>query len=131
MDTNETLRAHISALVDGELPQADAELAFAALQERDGKAAWDRYHLIRDTLRATPAPVLSPGFAARLAARLAPAPGSMPPDGSDSGDKGDSGGSASDNGSTGADSDDRHDGSVNGVTEATGQAAILANPGAS
>lgn len=104
MDTNETLRAHISALVDGELPQADAELALAALQEKDGKAAWDRYHLIRDTLRATPAPALSPGFAERLAARLAAEQGA----------------SASEVG----------DG-ANGATESTVQAAILANPGAS
>jgi sigma-E factor negative regulatory protein RseA len=104
MDTNETLRAHISALVDGELPQADAELALAALQEKDGKAAWDRYHLIRDTLRATPAPALSPGFAERLAARLAAEQGA----------------SASEVG----------DG-ANGATESTGQAAILAKPGTS
>lgn len=104
MDTNETLRAHISALVDGELPQADAELALAALQEKDGKAAWDRYHLIRDTLRATPAPTLSPGFAERLAARLAAEQGA----------------SASEVG----------DG-ANGATESIGQAAILAKPGTS
>jgi len=110
MDTNETLRAHISALVDGELPQADAELALAALQEKDGKAAWDRYHLIRDTLRATPAPALSPGFVERLAGRLA-AESASPPEGGDSGD--------------------RSNGSTNSATESTGEAAILANPGAS
>ena len=104
MDTNETLRAHISALVDGELPQADAELALAALQEKDGKAAWDRYHLIRDTLRATPVPALSPGFAERLAARLAAEPVALALEG---------GAGAS------------------GTTESTGQAAILANPGTS
>ena len=80
MDTNETLRAHISALVDGELPQADAELALAALQEEDGKQAWDRYHLIRDTLRATPAPDLSPGFADRLATALAQEQAQLPSD---------------------------------------------------
>lgn len=111
MDTNETLRAHISALVDGELPQADAELAFAALQERDGRTAWDRYHLIRDTLRATPAPALSPGFAERLAARLAAESGASAPE---------NGGSA-----------DGHNGSANGTTESTRQAAILAKPGTS
>jgi sigma-E factor negative regulatory protein RseA len=114
MDTNETLRAHISALVDGELPQADAELALAALQEKDGKAAWDRYHLIRDTLRATPAPALSPGFAERLAGRLAAASSALPPGDSDSGDSG-----------------DRSNGSANVATGSTGQAVILANPGAS
>jgi sigma-E factor negative regulatory protein RseA len=112
MDTNETLRAHISALVDGELPQADAELALAALQEKDGKAAWDRYHLIRDTLRATPAPELSPGFAERLAARLAAESAALP---AENGEGGDSGGST---GSTGS-------------IESTGQTAILANPGTS
>lgn len=111
MDTNETLRAHISALVDGELPQADAELALAALQEKDGKAAWDRYHLIRDTLRATPAPLLSPGFAARLAARLVAESAALAPEAGDSAD--------------------RHNGSANGTTESIGQAAILANPGTS
>jgi sigma-E factor negative regulatory protein RseA len=104
MDTNETLRAHISALVDGELPQADAELALAALQEKDGKAAWDRYHLIRDALRATPAPALSPGFAERLAARLAAESVALAPEAGDG---------------------------ASGATESTGQAAILANPGAS
>jgi len=112
MDTNETLRAHISALVDGELPQADAELALAALQERDGKQAWDRYHLIRDTLRATPAPDLSPGFAERLATALAHEQGRLP---SDRGDLADGNGSGS--------------GGANAVTGSTGQAAILANPG--
>jgi sigma-E factor negative regulatory protein RseA len=104
MDTNETLRAHISALVDGELPHADAELALAALQEKDGKAAWDRYHLIRDTLRATPAPALSPGFAERLAARLAAEQGTSAFEVGDG---------------------------ASGATESTGQAAILAKPGTS
>lgn len=76
MDTNKKLREQISALVDGALPETDVELAFAALQEKDGKQAWDLYHLIRDNLRATPAPGLSAGFAERLAARLVlePAP---------------------------------------------------------
>lgn len=121
MDTNETLRAHISALVDGELPQADAELAFAALQEKDGKAAWDRYHLIRDTLRATPAPALSPGFAERLAARLASVSAALPTEGGNGGDGG--------NGGQGGDSDVGT--GTNGATGSTGQAAILANPGTS
>lgn len=96
MDTNETLRAHISALVDGELPQADAELALAALQEKDGKQAWDRYHLIGDTLRATPAPDLSPGFAERLAAALAQEPARLPSDRGDIADGGAGSGSARD-----------------------------------
>ena len=113
MDTNETLRAHISALIDGELPQADLELALAALQEKDGKQAWDRYHLIRDALRTTPAPDLSPGFAGRLAARLAQSQAQVP-----------SGGAGM------ADSGAGDSGSATGVTEPASLTASLANPGA-
>jgi len=114
MDTNETLRAHISALVDGELPQADAELALAALQEEDGKQAWDRYHLIRDALRATPAPDLSPGFAERLATALAQEQARLP---SGRGDIAEGGISGSGSGSD--------------VTEPASLTASLANPAAS
>ena len=74
MDTNKKIREHISALSDGELPDADVELAFAALQEADGRQAWDLYHHIGDVLRAQPAPDLSPDFQSRLAARLAAEP---------------------------------------------------------
>lgn len=74
MDTNKKIREHISALSDGELPDADVELAFAALQGADGRQAWDLYHHIGDVLRAQPAPDLSPEFRAKLAARLAAEP---------------------------------------------------------
>ena len=113
MDTNETLRAHISALVDGELPQADVELALAALQEKDGKQAWDQYHLIRDALRTTPTPDLSPGFAERLAARLVQSQAQVP-----------SGSAGMDDGGTG------DSGSATGVTAPGSLTASLANPGA-
>lgn len=79
MDTNKKLREQISALKDGALPEADLELALAALQGSDGRQAWDLYHLIGDTLRdapPNPAPVLSPDFHTRLAERLA---GEAPP----------------------------------------------------
>lgn len=80
MDTNKKLREQISALKDGALPEADLELALAALQGSDGQQAWDLYHLIGDTLRDAsahaPAPDLSPDFRARLAERLA---GEAPP----------------------------------------------------
>lgn len=115
MDTNETLRAHISALVDGELPQADVELALAALQETDGKQTWDQYHLIRDALRATPVPDLSPGFAERLAVRLAQSQSqAQVPSGSEGMDDGGTGDS----------------GSATGVTAPGSLTASLANPGA-
>ena len=75
MDTNKKMRDYISAFADGELPDADLELALAALREADGREAWRLYHEIGGALRAEPAaPGLSPGFAERLAARLAAEP---------------------------------------------------------
>lgn len=81
MDTHKKIREHISALSDGALPASDLELAFAALQTADGKQAWNTYHRIGDVLRAEATPDLSPGFAARLAERLAaePAPSRRAP----------------------------------------------------
>ena len=114
MDTNEALRAHISALIDGELPEADVELALAALQEKDGKQAWELYHLIRDILQATPARTLSSGFAERLAERLALEPAPLPPGSFDGSLDGSLDGTAS-----------------NPTAKPTGLAAILANPGSS
>jgi sigma-E factor negative regulatory protein RseA len=70
MDTNKKIREHISALKDGELSESDLELAFAALHADDGRQAWEVYHRIGDELRAQASPDLSPGFSARLAARL-------------------------------------------------------------
>lgn len=71
MDTNKKMREYISAFADGELPDADLELALAALREPDGQAAWELYHRIGDALRDEPgASSLSPGFAARLAGKL-------------------------------------------------------------
>ncbi len=75
MDTHKKNRENISALVDGELPDTDVELAFAALDGDEGQAAWKLYHRIGDALRADAAGVeLSEGFEARLAARLAQEP---------------------------------------------------------
>jgi sigma-E factor negative regulatory protein RseA len=80
MDTNKKNRELISALSDGEIPDADLELALAALGSPGGQQAWEVFHHIGDVLRAAPAPDLSPGFAERLAARLAaePLPGKRP-----------------------------------------------------
>ena len=77
MDTHKKIREHISTLSDGELSDADLELAFAALQCADGQQAWNTYHRIGDVLRAQASPDLSDAFAAKLAERLAaePAPG--------------------------------------------------------
>lgn len=70
MDTNKKIREHISALKDGELSESDLELAFAALHSDDGRQAWEVYHRIGDVMRAEASADLSPGFGARLAARL-------------------------------------------------------------
>ncbi|VXB99498.1 RseA family anti-sigma factor [Massilia sp. 9I] len=75
MDTNKKTREYISAFADGEQPDADLELALAALRETDGQQAWDLYHRIGDALRSEPGHAeLSPNFAARLADRLAAEP---------------------------------------------------------
>lgn len=74
MDTHKKIREHISAFADGATPDADVELALAALQGDDGRQTWDLYHQIGDALRVVPGPPLSPGFAARLAVRLAAEP---------------------------------------------------------
>ena len=74
MDTHKKIREHISALSDGELPSADLELAFAALQGLDGQHAWNTYFRIGDELRAQASPGLSDDFTERLAERLAGEP---------------------------------------------------------
>lgn len=71
MDTNKKNREYISALMDGETPDADLELAMAALGGPEGRQAWDTFHRIGDLLRAEATPELSAGFEEKLAARLA------------------------------------------------------------
>jgi sigma-E factor negative regulatory protein RseA len=74
MDTHKKIREHISAFADGATPDADVELALAALQAEDGRQTWALYHQIGDALRVDPGPPLSPGFAESMAARLAAEP---------------------------------------------------------
>jgi sigma-E factor negative regulatory protein RseA len=74
METNKKNRERISALCDDALPKDDHELACAALGTADGQSAWEVYHLIGDVLRTGESADLSPGFAARLSARLASEP---------------------------------------------------------
>ncbi|HEU4851981.1 MAG TPA: RseA family anti-sigma factor [Telluria sp.] len=70
MDTYKKMRELVSALADGEISDADLELAFAALLAPDGQLAWSSYHMIGDALREAGGAALSGDFAARLAARL-------------------------------------------------------------
>ena len=67
------MKEKISQLMDGELDEAGAAAAMAALRH-DGAAAeaWRTYHVISDAIRDTP--LLSEGFAARLSERFAAEP---------------------------------------------------------
>lgn len=67
------MREQISELVDGELQESNAATVLAALREPgNARDAWQTYHLIGDAMRDTP--VLSAGFSARVAQRLAAEP---------------------------------------------------------
>jgi sigma-E factor negative regulatory protein RseA len=72
MDTQKQLHNYISAMADGELAASEFDLAFATLDTPAGRAAWDLYHEIGHALRSQYGGFeAAPGFAARLAARLA------------------------------------------------------------
>jgi sigma-E factor negative regulatory protein RseA len=72
------MKAEISALMDGELVDAELSQALGAVRE-GGEAleTWRRYHLISDALRDTQ--MLSSGFSARMAERLAQEPTILAP----------------------------------------------------
>lgn len=72
MDTPKTIREQISAFSDHEL--SPSTLPDDALRSAEGEHAWHAYHRIRDVIREQGAPHLSPGFAGKLAARLAAEP---------------------------------------------------------
>jgi sigma-E factor negative regulatory protein RseA len=67
------MKSRISALLDGELERHEAAAPLDALRtEGEMRDAWRCYHLIGDAMRDTR--VLSAGFAARVAAKLAEEP---------------------------------------------------------
>ena len=67
------MKARISELLDGELEPRDAAGPLDAMREEgEARDAWRSYHLIGDAMRDTR--MLSPGFAGRVAARLAQEP---------------------------------------------------------
>ncbi len=72
MDTkNNMTQEQISALADGELNDAQIDVALAALRQPAARDAWETYHQIGDVLRSEEMAVgMSAGFAARMAARL-------------------------------------------------------------
>lgn len=80
MKTKEMTREQISVLADGELAGQHVDGALAFLRQEDGRADWDVYHQIGDVLRSDDMAVkLSPGFAARMVARLDAEPTIMAP----------------------------------------------------
>jgi sigma-E factor negative regulatory protein RseA len=74
MKTDDTQFDNISAMLDGELSNAQWASALARLTEannHDGKKAWEIYHQIGDVLRSDDLAVtLSPGFSSRFSALL-------------------------------------------------------------
>lgn len=74
MKTDGTQFDNISAMVDGELSNAQWASALARLSEvnnHDGKKTWEIYHQIGDVLRSDDLAVtLSPGFSSRFSALL-------------------------------------------------------------
>ena len=72
------MKEKISALMDGELGQHETRAALDALRgEGEARAAWRRYNLIGDSMRAVP--MLSEGFAARVAAKIEQEPTVLAP----------------------------------------------------
>ena len=72
------MKSRISELMDGELGEREAVTPLDALKgEGEARDAWRTYHLIRDHMRDTR--MLSEGFAARVAAKIAAEPTVMAP----------------------------------------------------
>ena len=72
------MKEKISALVDGELERnASAETLDGLKTAGEARDTWRSYHLIGDAMRDTR--MLSPGFSARVAAKLAAEPTVMAP----------------------------------------------------
>jgi sigma-E factor negative regulatory protein RseA len=72
------MRQKISAMVDGELDEGAAEEAYRSLaQGGEALETWCAYHLISDAMRESR--LLSAGFAARVAERLAAEPTVLAP----------------------------------------------------
>ena len=80
MNATQMTKEQISAWLDGEMPNADVEVMLAALYREDGQACWAEYHQIGDVLRSDELAMQpGPGFAAKMAARLAQEPSYLLP----------------------------------------------------
>jgi sigma-E factor negative regulatory protein RseA len=75
METGQIKKEHISAWLDGELPDADPNVMMAALDSVEGRACWDAYHRIGDCLRSDELDLTpSADFSRKLAQGLAAEP---------------------------------------------------------
>lgn len=71
MDTKELNNEQISAFLDGELSDAQADAILAQLRTPAGMAAWDAYHLIGDAARSDETAMpMSDDFMRKFSARL-------------------------------------------------------------
>lgn len=71
MNTTKIAQEKISAFADGEATGQEAETALLSLRDNHGRSDWELYHRIGEVLRSDDMDVqFSPGFAARMAARL-------------------------------------------------------------
>lgn len=80
MDTENMAQEQISALTDGELADNQIDGVLAALHQPGERTTWEVYHHLGDVLRSEEmAFTFSPGFAARMAARLDAEPAIVAP----------------------------------------------------
>ncbi|MBI1889651.1 MAG: sigma-E factor negative regulatory protein [Burkholderiales bacterium] len=80
MSTNKQIQEQISALVDGELSDVQVDQVLAVLRTPQGRAAWEDFHRIGDSLRSDDmAFAMSEDFVDRLSARLEAEPAIVAP----------------------------------------------------
>jgi sigma-E factor negative regulatory protein RseA len=71
MSTKNMTQEKISALADGEVPDTQLDMVFAALRSSEGREAWSMYHQIGDAMRSDDMAIkMSPDFTERLMKRL-------------------------------------------------------------
>ncbi|MCP5197616.1 MAG: sigma-E factor negative regulatory protein [Gammaproteobacteria bacterium] len=69
------IASQLSAMIDGELPDAEITLALRRLgRESDWQGRWERYHLISDTMQGHVPAALDAGFSTRIRQAIASEP---------------------------------------------------------
>jgi len=72
--TTDINREQLSALIDGEVDDAERQSIDDLVNQQQARATWQRYHLIRDVLQQQHCTALAPDFAARVQSALADEP---------------------------------------------------------